>query len=136
MDAGLAGADVVSMHCPLTSETRGMISTAELRVMKPSAFLINTARGGIMDERALDAALREGRLAGAGIDVFETEPLPTDHALLALPNVIVSPHCAGVSLEASIRAATAAIGNVLDAFDGKLNPEVVVNPEVLTRPRV
>lgn len=135
LEAGLASADIVSLHCSLTAETRGMISAPELRVMKPSAFLINTARGSVVDERALAVALREGRLAGAGIDVFETEPPPTDHPLLALPNVIVSPHCAGVSLEASIRAATAAIGNVLHAFDGELDPEVVVNPEVLTPTR-
>lgn len=129
----LPRADVVTMHCLLNDETRALVGPSELALMKRSAFLINTARGGVVDETALEAALREGRLAGAGIDVFETEPSPTDNPLFGLDNVVVSPHSAGVSLQAGIRAATAAVQNVFDAFDGQLDPSVVVNPEVLAK---
>ncbi|MDX1609424.1 MAG: NAD(P)-dependent oxidoreductase, partial [Halofilum sp. (in: g-proteobacteria)] len=86
----------ISLHCPLTEETRGLIGTAELRAMKPSAFLINTARGGIVDEAALEEALRAGTIAGAGIDVLTAEPPREGNVLLAgdIPNLIVTPHSA------------------------------------------
>jgi len=123
--------DVVTLHCPLTEETRGMIGASELEAMRPSAYLINCARGGIVDEPALFTALESGGIAGAGLDVFVREPLPGDDPLLALDNLITSPHVAGVTLEASIRMATSAARNALAAFDGKLDPAVVVNGEVL-----
>ena len=124
--------DMVTLHCPLTEETRGMISGQELDAMKPSAYLVNCARGGIVDEQALCAALKRKGIAGAGLDVFESEPLPGDNPLLALNNVITSPHVAGVTLEASMRMATGAAANVLAAFDGTLDPAAVVNSEVLS----
>ncbi len=131
--AALPGADVVSVNTPLTPETRRMIGAAELAVMKPTAIVVNTARGGIVDEDALADALRRKALAGAGVDVFECEPASPDltHPLFACDNVIFSPHCAGVSLEAGIRMGVMATQNILDAFDGRLSPDVVVNREVL-----
>jgi D-3-phosphoglycerate dehydrogenase / 2-oxoglutarate reductase len=95
----LAASDFVSIHTPLTTETRHLLGAAELARMKPTACLINAARGGVVDQEALVEALREGRLAGAGVDVFEVEPLPLDDPLLSLDNVILSPHAAHHSLE-------------------------------------
>lgn len=123
--------DVVTMHCPLTDETRGMIAEREFDAMKSTAYLINCARGGIVDEQALRTALERNGIAGAGVDVFIREPTPADDPLLALDNLITSPHIAGVTLEASMRMATGAASNVLAAFDGSLDPGVVVNSEVL-----
>jgi D-3-phosphoglycerate dehydrogenase len=123
--------DMVTMHCPLTEETRSMIGERELDAMKPTAYVINCARGGIVDEQALYLALAGNGIAGAGLDVFVREPTPSDDPLLELENLITSPHIAGVTLEASMRMATGAAANVLAAFDGTLDPAVVVNGEVL-----
>ena len=123
--------DVVTLHCPLTEETRGMIGERELRVMKPCAYIVNCARGGIIDEHALGTALASNAIAGAVLDVFAREPLPGDDPLLGMNNLITSPHVAGVTLEASMRMASGAAANVLAAFDGELDPAVVVNSEVL-----
>ena len=123
--------DVVTLHCPLTEETRGMIGEREFNAMRPSAYLVNCARGGVIDEHALYAALKNKNIAGAGLDVFVTEPLSAGDPLLTLDNLITSPHVAGVTLEASMRMATGAAANVLAAFDGTLDPAVVVNSEVL-----
>jgi phosphoglycerate dehydrogenase-like enzyme len=95
----LAGADVLSIHLVLSDRSRGLIGEAELRQMKPTAFLVNTSRGPIVDERALIDALREGTIAGAGLDVYDTEPLPHDHPLLELENVVLTPHLGYVSRE-------------------------------------
>ncbi len=95
LDAALPHADFVSIHCPKTPETVGMFNAARLKRMKPTAYLINTARGGIIDEPALYDALVSGKLAGAGLDVFEQEPPPVGHSLFELPNVIMAPHVAG-----------------------------------------
>ncbi|MGH7160847.1 MAG: NAD(P)-dependent oxidoreductase, partial [Acetobacteraceae bacterium] len=100
-------------------------------LMKPSAFLVNTARGGIVEEVPLAKALSEQRLAGAGIDVFATEPVSPDNPLLGLSSVILSPHMAGVTIESTARMARAAIGNILSVFDGRPIRENVVNKEVL-----
>jgi len=110
--------DVVSLHLPLTVETRGLFADATLSRMKPGAILINTARGGIIDERALAAALREGRLAGAAIDVFDTEPIDVATAALfaGLENIILTPHIAGVTEEANDRVSMVTARNVLDAL--------------------
>ncbi len=96
----LAGAHVVCVNCPLTDATRGLIGAEQFALMSPDTLIVNTARGGIIDEDALVAALREGRIAGAGLDVLEQEPPPADHPLLAMDNVIVTPHMAASSVEA------------------------------------
>jgi D-3-phosphoglycerate dehydrogenase len=127
--------DVVTLHCPLTEETRGMIGDRELAAMKPSAYIVNCARGGIIDEYALGTALASTAIAGAGLDVFAREPLPGDDPLLGMDNLITSPHVAGVTLEASMRMASGAAANVLAAFDGDLDPAVVVNSEVFDAAR-
>ena len=127
--------DAVTVHTPLNHETRGIIGAKELALMKPTAFVVNTARGGVVAEDALLAALEAKRIGGAGLDVFESEPVPprTDHSLLAFDNVVVSPHCAGVTVESSMRMAEYSVRNVLDCFDGRLDPEVVVNRHLMSR---
>ena len=132
LDAALPAVDFVSIHCPRTKETEGMFGAARLMRMKPSAYLINTARGGIIDEAALHAALTERKIAGAGIDVFDIEPASAGHPLLQLENVITAPHMAGVTRESMDRMAREAVRNVLSVFDGRPVRENVVNPEVLT----
>jgi glycerate dehydrogenase len=97
--------DILSLHCPLAENTRDLIGAAELALMRPTALLINTARGGLVDGEALAAALRAGTIAGAGLDVLSVEPPPPDHPLLAadIPNLVLSPHTAWASLEARQR---------------------------------
>ncbi|HUC18108.1 MAG TPA: hydroxyacid dehydrogenase [Acetobacteraceae bacterium] len=131
LDAALPRADFVTVHCPKNAETTGMIDARRLALLRPTAYLVNTARGGIVEEAALAAVLAENRLAGAGIDVFASEPVPPDHPLLKLPSVIVSPHMAGVTVEATARMALVTVGNILSVFDGKPNRENVINPEAL-----
>ena len=131
LDAALPRADFVSIHCPRTPETEGMFGVARLARMKPTAYLVNTARGGIIDEAALHAALTGGSIAGAGIDVFDREPPAADNPLLTLDNVVTAPHMAGVSRESIDRMAAQAVRNVLSVFDGEPIRENVVNPEVL-----
>ena len=97
LDALLGQADFVSLHTPLNAETRHLLGPAQFRLMKPSAMLINTSRGAVVDQDALVAALRSGNLAGAALDVTDPEPLPLDHPLFALPNVIITPHISGFS---------------------------------------
>jgi D-3-phosphoglycerate dehydrogenase len=128
----LAEADVVSLHMPRTPGAPPVIGKAELARMKPSAILINTARGGLVDEGALVEALRSGRLAGAGLDVFAEEPPPADHPLFALDNVVLSPHSAGISHEATIRMAVESVQNALDVLDGRPDPAVIVNWREIT----
>jgi len=127
LDDALAQADFVTIHCPKNEETRGMFNASRLARMKPSAFLVNTARGGIIDEKALYTALTSAKLGGAGLDVFETEPVPSDNSLLKLPNVITAPHMAGVTTESVNRMVIATVQNILDALDGRPNLENVVN---------
>ena len=125
--------DAVTVHTPLNRETRGIIGAKELASMKPTAFVVNTSRGGVVDEDALAGALEGNRIGGAGLDVFAVEPAnpQPDHPLLAFDNVIVSPHCAGVTIESSMRMAEYSVRNVLDCFDGKLDPKVVVNRHLM-----
>jgi D-3-phosphoglycerate dehydrogenase len=130
LDAALPRADFVSLHCPKTPETAGMFNAARLARMKPSAYLINTARGGIVVEAALYDALVAGRLAGAGLDVFEQEP-PPGHPLFDLPNVIIAPHVAGVTREAVDRMSEQTARNMLSALDGEPIRQNVVNQDVL-----
>jgi len=130
LDAALPQADFVTIHCPRNVETIGMFGAERLQRMKKSAYLVNTARGGIVDEAALHAALAAGTIAGAGIDVFDPEPPPPDHPLLRLANLATSPHMAGVTRESMDRMAVQAALNVLSVFDGKPIRENAVNPEV------
>jgi D-3-phosphoglycerate dehydrogenase len=130
LDGVLPRADFVTIHCPRTAETVGMFGTARLQRMKKTAYLVNTARGGIIDEAALHAALTGGTIAGAGIDVLDAEPPPPDHPLLELANVVTSPHMAGVTRESIDRMAVQAAYNVLSVFDGKPIRQNAVNPEV------
>ncbi len=131
LDAALPGADFVSVHCPKTPETVGMFNAARLKRMKPTAYLINTARGGIVDEKALYDALSSGKLAGAGLDVFEQEPPPVGHSLFELPNVIIAPHVAGVTWEAVDRMSVQTARNILSALDGEPIKQNVINQDVL-----
>jgi glycerate dehydrogenase len=117
--------DVVSLHCPLTTETRGLVSRERLAMMKPTAFLINTARGAVVDEAALAQALNEGRLAGAGVDVFTQEPPAPDHPLLGARNCVLTPHVAWATREARERLIDTVAENLRCYREGK--PQNVVN---------
>src|SRR5207244_7186596 len=130
LDAALPRADFVSIHCPKNPETVGILNAARLRLMKPTAYLINTARGGIVDEPALHDALVSGKLAGAGLDVFEQEPPPAGHSLFELPNVIMAPHVAGVTREAVDRMSEQTARNILSALDGQPIPQDVITQHV------
>ena len=129
--AALAEADFVTLHVPRSPATDGMIGARELASMKPTAFLINAARGGLVDEAALVAALAKGTIAGAAIDTLEAEPPLPDHPLLKSDRVLLSPHIAGLSQNAARRISLAAAANILAALDGTLDPTLVINPEVL-----
>jgi D-3-phosphoglycerate dehydrogenase len=131
LDAALPKADFVTIHCPKTPETVGMFNAARLKRMKETAYLINTARGGIVDEPALYDALVSGKLAGAGLDVFEQEPPPPGHSLFELPNVIMAPHVAGVTWEAVDRMSVQTARNILSALDGDPIRQNVINQDVL-----
>jgi D-3-phosphoglycerate dehydrogenase len=133
LDAALPHADFVTLHCPKTTETLGMFDAARLARMKPAAYLVNTARGGIIDQPALYVALTTGVIRGAGLDVFDREPPGPDEPLLTLPNVIAAPHLAGVTKESFDRMAVAAATNLLSVLDGNPRTENVVNQEVLAR---
>jgi len=131
LDAALPRADFVSIHCPKNAETVGMFNATRLRRMKRGAFIVNTARGGIIDESALYDALTSGHLAGAGLDVFELEPTPVNNTLLQLDKVVASPHMAGVTTESVAGMAVVTAENILSVLDGKPNRDNVINPEVL-----
>ena len=126
---GLAICDFLSVHVPLIQQTAGLIGRKELAAMKPTAFLISTARGGVVDEDELVNALRTGLIRGAGLDVFKEEPLPGNHPLLGLENVILSPHVAALTEECAQRMDDVAARNCLDALDGKLDPALIVPNE-------
>jgi D-3-phosphoglycerate dehydrogenase / 2-oxoglutarate reductase len=131
LKAILPKVDFVSIHCPRSPETIDMFNGETIGLMKPTAFLVNTARGGIINEDALYAALTSGKLRGAGLDVLDREPPDPKNKLFGLDNVIFSPHMAGVTTEANERMAIATIENVLSVFDGRINAANVVNKEVL-----
>jgi D-3-phosphoglycerate dehydrogenase len=117
-DELLSTSDVISIHCPLTDDTTGLFGESALRAMKPGSVLVNTARGGIVDEPALAAVLRDGHLAGAALDCFASEPLG-DSELLGLDNVVLTPHCAGTTREAVERAGVTAVQEVHRALTGQ-----------------
>ena len=129
LDELLRRADFVSINCPLDETSRNMISTREFALMQPHAYFITTARGFIHDERALAEALRSKVIAGAGIDVWDKEPPPAEHPLLAFDNVIASPHTAGVTREARANMGKIAAEQLIMALDGKRPPRIV-NPQV------
>jgi len=129
LDDLLRRSDYVSINCPLDNGSRGMIGARQFALMQPHAFFITTARGFIHDERALYDALKEKRIAGAGLDVWDKEPPPPEHPLLQFDNVLASPHTAGVTKEARINMGRIAAEQLLDALDGKRPPRVI-NPEV------
>ena len=126
----LAEADYVSIHCPLTEETDQLIDDVALGRMKSSAILINTSRGGVIDEEALIRALQEGRIAGAALDVTDPEPPAAENPLLSLENVIVTPHAAFYSVAATAELARKAAENVVTVLRGGV-PKTLVNAEVL-----
>jgi len=125
-------ADVVSLHTPLTPETRGFVNTARLRLMKPSAFLVNFSRGEVVEEKALYEALKAGLIAGAAIDVYDPEPPLNNTPLFELDNIILSPHSAALTSECVIRMAMGAAEGVLDVLSGH-RPQFPVNPEVFKK---
>jgi D-3-phosphoglycerate dehydrogenase / 2-oxoglutarate reductase len=129
LDELLRSADFVSINCPLTEETRKMIGAREYALMRPTAYFITTARGFIHDEEALERALREKKIAGAGLDVWDKEPPPADHPLLGFDNVIATAHTAGLTREARANMGKIAAEQVLDALDGKPVTRMV-NPQV------
>jgi D-3-phosphoglycerate dehydrogenase / 2-oxoglutarate reductase len=131
LDTAVAHADFITIHCPKTPETVGLFNAARLAHMKRTAFIVNTARGGIIDEKALYDVLSQNRIAGAALDVFDQEPTPQDNPLLTLPNFIAAPHVAGVTREAVDRMGVAAVQNILSVLDGKPIRDNVVNREVL-----
>jgi D-3-phosphoglycerate dehydrogenase len=129
LDDLLRRSDYVSISCPLSKDNRGMIGAREFALMQPHAYFITTARGFIHDEAALADALRNKKIAGAGLDVWAKEPPPADHPLLQFDNVLASPHTAGVTKEARINMGKIAAEQLLDALDGKRPPRII-NPEV------
>ena len=134
-DELLKTSDFVSIHAPLTAETQHMFSYDEFRSMKSTAFLINAARGGIVDSSALTEALKNGEIAGAGLDVLESEPPDLGESLLQLDNVIITPHAAFISEESIHDLEVTAATCVLQVLTGKL-PDTIVNPSVLERPNL
>lgn len=129
LDDMLRVADYVSINCPHTAETRGMMGASQFATMQPHAYFITTARGGIHDEAALAEALRNRQIAGAGLDVWEDEPPPSDHPLLKFDNVLASPHNAGITRQSRHNIAKIAAEQMIDVLDGKRPPRLL-NPEV------
>ncbi len=130
LDTLLAGSDFVSLNVALTDETYQLIGARELALMKPTAILINAARGRVVDTNALVEALQNGVIAGAGLDVSDPEPLPADHPLVRLPNCVIAPHIASATVETRNNMATMAARNLIAVLTGS-RPESIVNPEVL-----
>ena len=122
---GLAWADVVSVNVPKAG--RPIIGAEEFARLKPGAIVVNTARGGVVDEAALASALADGRVAGAGLDVFDDEPPAKGHPLLAFDQVVLSPHIAGLTQQAAERMAVSSVQNVIDFFAGRIDPDLIVN---------
>lgn len=134
LDEVLAKADIISLHLPLLDSTRGMIGRREIALMKPSAVLINTARGEIVDTAALVEALAENRIAGAGLDVFDAEPLAADSPLRTLDNVVLTPHVGGNTADMSMDMVDICLENIFAVRDGRpLSPKVLVNRQYLRK---
>lgn len=133
LDELLTESDFLSLHAALTPQNRGLLGEAQLRKMKKSAYLINTARGALVDEAALARALKEGWIAGAALDAFMTEPLPADHPLRKAPNVLLTPHLASFARETGERVSLTAAQAIVDLMNGR-RPQFVVAPEVFGSP--
>jgi D-3-phosphoglycerate dehydrogenase len=133
LDELLARCDVISLHSPLTPETRNLIDADRLARMKPNAIIINTARGGLIDEAALAAALAEGRIAGAGLDTFAKEPPAADHPFWSEARLVVTPHIGGVTEAANARVGVEAAKGIVDLLAGRpLAPSRIVNRAALS----
>lgn len=130
IDALVAASDILVLCCPLTPETRGLIDARRIGLMKPGALIVNVARGPVIDDEALIGALRDGRVGGAALDVFATQPLPPDHPYFGFDNVIVTPHMAGITEESMIRMGTGAAAEVVRILAGEM-PVNLRNPEVV-----
>ncbi len=130
---GVPEADVITLHCPLEANTRGMVNADFLKRMKRTAWLINTARGGLVDEAALTQALADGTIEAAGLDVLVQEPPNPENPLFKQPNVVLAPHNAAAPLECYAKMSRRAALNLIEYFDGKLDPGYCVNPEALRR---
>lgn len=130
----LAAADFVSLHMPSMPSTRGMIAAEQFKAMKPTAFFLNAARGDVVNEPALIAALKNGEIAGAGLDVLVEEPFPADHPFMTMPNVVLTPHMAAQSQETVSKLVTMAAEGTLAVLRGEKWP-YVANPEVYDHPR-
>ena len=134
LNEALADADFVSLHMPSTPTTRGMISTAQFKAMKPTAFFLNAARGDVVDEPAMIEALKAGEIAGAGLDVLAEEPMPADSPLMSMPNVVITPHMAAQTQETVAKLVTMAAEGTLAVLRGEKWPHVA-NPEVYNHPK-
>ncbi len=134
LDTLFEEADFISLHANLRPDTRGMIRREHLARMKPTAYFVNVARGELVDEHALVEVLQDGRITGAGLDVFDTEPLPADHPLIALENVILTPHWLPATREAGFTLGWTTLQGLMRVARGEL-PDNIVNPAVLDRPR-
>jgi glyoxylate reductase len=130
LDTLLKESDFVTIHVPLMKETHHLVNEQRLRLMKKTAYLVNNSRGPVVDEKALFKALKEGWIAGAGLDVFEQEPTPFDNPLLKLDNVVVAPHISSASLETRSRMAEMVAENMVAFFQGKQPPNLI-NPDVM-----
>lgn len=132
IDDFIGQVDILSIHCPRTTESFGMIGRAQFAKMKSTAFIVNCARGGIIDEDALVEALTNKQIAGAALDVFESEPPAADHPLWQFDNVLISPHIAGVTFESAEVSGRMAVENIYKILDGQpIDPQCVINPEAL-----
>jgi len=135
LDELLSQSDFVSLHAALTPENRGLLGEAQLRRMKPTGYLINTARGALVDEAALARVLEEKGIAGAALDAFSTEPLPADHPLRKAPNILLTPHLASFARETGERVSMAAAEAIVE-LRNKRRPKWLVNPEVFKSPKL
>lgn len=132
LEALLAGSDILSLHCPLTAETRNLLDARRLALLPQGAVVVNTARGGLIDEPALLDAVRSGHLSGAALDSFAVEPPAADHPFFGEPRILLSPHVAGVTAEAGARVARAAVEGALDIIEGRpVPPERIANRHLL-----
>ncbi len=137
LDDLISGCDIISLHSPLTDETRNMINAERLARMRPDAIVINTGRGGLIDEDALGAALREGRIAGAGLDTFAQEPPAADHPFWSEPRLVMTPHIGGVTTAANERVGVDAAQGIIDVLAGRpVPPARIVNHAALSAARV